>query len=219
MKKSEVLLKAVSVYLIYFIYMQYGSLLGSLVPFIPIHVVLLFLDILFLILILCLYHKNLEKDWIKFKKDSTMGQKLKIVLFGFLSIILANFVLSLIGEIFHSGNIVDQNTTSIQNMPLYYAVFKTMIFGVIAEEILFRESLGDVIENKWVYILGSSVIYTAMNFVFTISDISIMQILGYFIPALVFGTIYIKNERNIIFVMIVKFAYHLIPLTILLLGV
>ena len=219
MKKSEVLLKAVSVYLIYFIYMQYGSLLGALVPFLPIHVVLLFLDILFLIFILCLYHKNLKKDWQKFRKESTIGKKFKIVIIGFLSIILANFVLSLIGELFHMGNVVDQNTTSIQNMPLYYAIFKTMIFGVVAEEILFRESLGDVIENKWLYILGSSIIYTAMNFVFTISDISIMQILGYFVPALVFGTIYIKNERNIIFVMIVKFAYHLIPLTILLLGV
>ncbi len=219
MKKNEVLLKAVSVYLIYFIYMQYGNLLGNLAPFIPVHVVLLFLDILFLILILCLYHKNLKEDWMKFWKESTLGKKIKIILLGFLSIILANFVLSLIGEFFHIGNIVDQNTTSIQNMPLYYAIFKTMIFGVVAEEILFRESLGDVLENKWMYILGSSIIYTAMNFVFTISDISIMQILGYFIPALVFGTIYIKNDRNIIFVMIVKFAYHLIPLTILLLGV
>ena len=219
MSKSNVLLKAVVTYLLYFIYMQYGSLLGNLVPFLPIHVVLLFLDVLFLIFILCLYHKNLKEDWNQFVKDGKWTHKLKVIGLGFLSLLLLNFLLSMVVEIFHIGDIVDQNTASIQNMPLYYADFKTMIFGVVAEEILFRESLGDVIENKWIYLLGSSIIYTAMNFVFTMSNVSIMQILGYFLPALLFGHIYIKTERNIIYVMMVKFVYHIIPLSILLLGI
>ena len=120
MTKSNVLMKAVIAYLIY---MQYGSLIGNLVPFIPIHVVLLFLDILFLIFILVLYHKNLKEDWLKFRKESTISHKFKVIGIGILSIIAVNFILSMIGEFFKIGNIVDQNTTSIQNMPLYYSIF------------------------------------------------------------------------------------------------
>jgi len=93
-----------------------------------------------------------------------------------------------------------------------------MCFSIVAEELLFRESLSKCVDNNILFVLISAIVYTAMNFVFTTESIDFIQLLAYFLPALVFSTIYIKTERNIIIVMLVKFVYNLIPFTILLLG-
>jgi len=186
------------------------------------HYVMMALDVIFLILVLFLYSTHMKEDFQKLKEKYTFGQIFKIVILSVISLIILNMLVGILGNIFNPSNTLDENTISIQNMAaisIVYTVFKTMIFGSIAEEILFRESLSECLENNLTFVLVSAVIYTVMNFVFTASEISITQLLAYFLPALLFSYIYIKNDRNIIIVMIVKFVYNLIPLTILLLGI
>lgn len=222
MKKSEVLLKATSIYLIYFLYTYFGSSIASAFPNIDSQLVMMVLDSLFLIAIVFVFKKTLKKDITILKKEYTVGKIFKVVLFGFISIILINMLIAGITGILLEEATVDQNTQSIQNLAslsMLYTVFKTMIFSVVAEELLFRESLNEVIDNNVMFVLISAIIYTAMNFVFTTSTFSISQILAYFLPALLFGVIYIKNKRNIILVMMTKFAYNLIPLIILISGI
>ena len=93
-----------------------------------------------------------------------------------------------------------------------------MFFGVIAEELLFRESLSECVENNGLFILLSAIIYTAMNFVFASnlnSETLFMELAIYFLPALLFSFLYVKNKRNIILIMLMKFVYNFVPLIIL----
>ena len=222
MKKSEILLKTTSLYLVYFLYTYFGSYIASLFSGVDNQLIMLLLDILFLIVIVLAYKQVLKKDVQILKKEYSVKKVLKIIAIGFFSIVLLNMIIAALGTLLFENVNMDQNTASIQNLAslsMLYTVFKTMIFGVIAEELLFRESLSDLIENNVLFVLISAVIYTIMNFVFTSEAFSISQILAYFLPALLFGTIYVKNKRNILFVMFTKFAYNIIPLIILLSGI
>lgn len=222
MKKSEILLKTTSLYLVYFLYTYFGSYIASLFSGVDNQLIMLLLDILFLIVIVLAYKQVLKKDVQILKKEYSVKKVLKIIAIGFFSIVLLNMIIAALGTLLFENVNMDQNTASIQNLAslsMLYTVFKTMIFGVIAEELLFRESLSDLIENNVLFVLISAIIYTIMNFVFTSEAFSISQILAYFLPALLFGTIYVKNKRNILFVMFTKFAYNIIPLIILLSGI
>ncbi len=222
MKKSEALLKTTSLYLVYFLYTYFGSYIANLFSGLDSQLVMLILDILFLIGIVLVYRKTLKKDFRNLKKDYSIGKIFKIIGLGFLSIVLLNMIIAVLGTLFFENVNMDQNTQSIQNLAslsMLYTVFKTMIFGVVAEELLFRESLSDLIDNNVLFVLLSAIIYTIMNFIFTSEAFSVSQILAYFLPALLFGTIYVKNKRNILLVMFTKFAYNLIPLIILISGV
>ena len=222
MKKSEILLKTTSLYLVYFLYTYFGSFIASLFSGIDSQLIMLLLDIIFLVVIVLVYKQVLKKDMQILKKEYSVKKVLKIVAIGFFSIVLLNIVIAALGTHLFENASMDQNTESIQNLAslsMLYTVFKTMIFGVVAEELLFRESLSELIDNNVVFILVSAIIYTIMNFVFTSEAFSISQILAYFLPGLLFGTIYVKNKRNILFVMFTKFAYNIIPLVILISGV
>ncbi len=60
--------------------------------------------------------------------------------------IALNVFTAFLAQVFHSDVLMDDNTASIQvlaNQSMIYTIFKMMIFGVVAEEILFRESLNE----------------------------------------------------------------------------
>ena len=118
------------------------------------------------------------------------------------------------------GLAIDNNTDALWNMSKVYTVFKTLIFSVVAEELLYRESLRDIIDNNVVFVITSVIIYTLMHFIFAGLPESnvLIYIMIYFIPAILFSLAYIKNKSNIIILMLIKFTYNLIPLAILLLG-
>ena len=222
MKKSEVLLKTTSLYLVYFLYTYFGSYIANMFPILDSQLVMLILDILFLLIIVLTYKKVLKKDFQILKKEYSLKKFLKVMVIGFFSIVLLNVVIAALGTLLFENASMDQNTQSIQNLAslsMLYTVFKTMVFGVVAEELLFRESLSDLLDNNVLFVLVSAVIYTIMNFIFTSEAFSMSQVLAYFLPALLFGTIYVKNKRNILLVMFTKFAYNLIPLVILISGV
>lgn len=92
-----------------------------------------------------------------------------------------------------------------------------MIFGVVAEELLFRESISDVIKNNVMFVIVSSLLYTLMNFLY--SDLTIeyvwIYILMYLLPSFLFSLAYVYNKNNILMLMLIKFVYNLFPITIL----
>lgn len=219
--KSELLLKTVCLYLVYFLYTYYQGNICSWFPMIDGQVIKMILDIIFLLFMVFIYRSVLKEKYQDIKKNYSVSKLIMTVVFGFLGIIVANVFSSFLINILFPNSTIDQNTMAIQNMAninFVYTAFKTMCFSIVAEELLFRESLSKCVDNNILFVLISAIVYTAMNFVFTTESIDFIQLLAYFLPALVFSTIYIKTERNIIIVMLVKFVYNLIPFTILLLG-
>ena len=225
MSKNQVFLKAAVMYLIYFVYTYYASSIINVFAPINEYFVRLVLDILFLTVILVTYLPSLKKDKQVLKEKYSTKKIIKVVGLGVLAFIFLNIIMGIITDILFPGFSADQNTQAIQDLAslsMVYTVFKTIIFSVIAEELLFRESLSEAITSNGLFILVTSIIYTAMNFIFATNNTGIYMIAElaiYFIPALLFSYIYVKNDRNIILIMLIKFVYNLIPLTILLLGI
>lgn len=215
MLKSETLLKTVSLYLLYFLYTYFASTIISLLPMINEQVIMAVLDVLFILIAIFCYREELKEDLNLLKTKYKKGQIIKIVLLGVVTMIALNVFTAFLAQVFHSDVLMDDNTASIQvlaNQSMIYTIFKMMIFGVVAEEILFRESLNKVLANNILFVIISTIIYTGMHFVFVGAPTNIFQVLPYVFLAILLGTIYVKNDRNIILVMLIKFTYNLIPL-------
>lgn len=217
--KNKLLIKTISVFFVYFLYSYILNLLfdGSITAsFIA--------DILFMFGIIFVYKDNLKEDAKNLKTKYSIGKIIKTILIWviviFISNIVIGFVIDLISPL--AGKTLDDNTTAIDSLfkiSTIYTIFKTMIFGVVAEELLYRESINDVVKNKWLFIIITSIIYTILNFIFLdtnpTNNYYLMHIMMYFIPALILSTAYYKNNCNIIILMLIKFTYQLIPLTLM----
>lgn len=221
MLKNQNLLKATCMYLVYFLYTYFAGYLVQLISPENETLILLVLDIIFLIFILIMFRKQLKEDMNYLKEKISFKKILKITVLGVISVFALNIIMGIVSEIIFPNLAMDQNTQAIYELAsvsTLYIVFKTMIFGVIAEELLFRESLSKCINNKLIFVLLTAIIYTGMNFIFMPAAGGanlIVELIGYFFPALLFSFIYVKNDRNIILVMLVKFFYNLIPLALL----
>lgn len=214
-EKSKALLKTISVFFVYFFYSYIlnslfnGSIIASFIA-----------DILFMIGIVFAYKENLKEDIKTLKNKYNVGKIIKTILIWVIIIIFFNFFMGFITDLIFPNAQLDENSLSIRNLfgvSAFYTIFKTMLFGIVAEELLFRESIGEIIKNKWLFIIISSLIYTIINFAFTgLNDQNLfLSILTYFLPALIFSTAYYKNDKNIIILMMIKFIYQLIPLTLM----
>lgn len=222
MKKNEKLMKMVLSFFVYFLYTMYS---GTILAFIGIEdsILISFVgDIIFSIFVIYLYRKNLKSDLKKLNKISIKKKIFTIIkwtLLLFVFMIFCGFITDLIIP----NHASDANTSAVYNLysiSTWYTIFKTMIFGTIVEEILYRESVRDNIKNNFVFIVISAVIYTFMNTIFVgfTEGFVISSMLIYFLPAIFCSIAYLKNNDNILLLSLIKFTYNLIPLTILLLG-
>ena len=102
-----------------------------------------------------------------------------------------------------------------------YTIFKALIFSVIAEELVFRKSISEVIDNKVAFVIISSIVYSATNIIYSdLSNLSVwINAIIYLCTYLTLSIIYVKNKDNIYPVMVMKFVLNLFPVIILLSGV
>lgn len=213
-KSYNNLIKTILVFLCYFLYSQaFTSLFGSSVA------VNFIADIIFLIAIVLAYKENLKRAFKNLKKEYSLGKIIKTILLWFVIILVFNMAMGMLTDVLAPNATLDDNSQAVQNLfqiSTLYTIFKTMIFAIVAEELLFRESVHDVVSNKWLFILVSSLIYTLANFAYTGFDdhFLVISLLSYFLPALLFSYAYCKNHNNILVLMMIKFVYQLIPLTL-----
>ncbi len=220
MDKTNSLIKMLIAFFIYFLYSMYSLTLGKALGINNELVIMFVSDLIFLVLIVFVYKDNLKKDAMMIKKDYKISKIIKTVVIWVIALFVLNIVMGAITDIVAPGLAIDNNTEALWGMSKIYTIFKTLIFGVVAEEILFRESLRDVVTNNILFVITSAIIYTAMHFIFSglPENNTIIYMLIYFIPAIVSSLAYIKNKSNIIILMLIKVTYNLIPLTILFLG-
>ncbi len=222
-EKQNKIIKMLITFICYLAYFRLTSIICSAVGLKNDIVISFIADLIFLIGVVFAYKNNLKSDYKRLKKDYKISKIIKVVLLGALVIFVFNLLMGALTELIFPNLAVDSNTESITNLKsisLVYTIFKTMIFAVVAEELLYRETISDVIDNKVVFILASSIIYTIMNFIFVGIDSKLIffHFFIYFLPAIIFSIIYVKNHNNIIILMFIKFTYQIIPLTIMLLG-
>lgn len=219
-KLNNRMIKAVGLYLVYFLYTVVASSLVSTLNVANTAIVMMPADILFAVFAVFMYHKELKECVNKLKKKKVL-RIIGSVLIGVIAIFALNIIMGAITDLLFPNYAVDSNTGAMLDLlkqsPIY-ACFKVLIFAPIAEEILFRESISSCVKNNVLFILLSAIIYTGMNFVFSSEALTFIDLLIYFMPAVLFSFLYVKNDRNIIIIMMIKFIMNLIPFAVLLLG-
>lgn len=215
---SQPLMKVMVFYLTYFLYTYVAGMVVSGLAISNSALVMFPADFLFLLFAIYMYKENLRRDFRTLKKKKK-GKVVGAVLLGVLVVFIGNIVMGAMTDILFPNAPLDNNTQALQSMlataPLY-VIFKTLIFATVAEEILFRESIFDCVKNPVFFVLVSAIVYTAMNFIFSGTGISVLNVLIYFVPALLLSAIYIKNDSNIIIIMFIKFVLQFIPFIALL---
>lgn len=220
--ESVKLIKTLLVFISYLLYSNVISVVLSTFKITNATMLSFLADLIFLICIVFAYRDNLKKDFENLKKDYKISSIIKTIIIWVVIIFVFNILMGAITEMIYPNMATDDNTNAMSTLfktSMSYSLFKTMMFAVVAEELLYRESISDVVKNKYIFIVISSIVYTIMNFIFVgfESDIIVMDILSYFLPALLFSTAYVKNNNNIIILMLIKFTYNLIPTIIYLL--
>ena len=214
------MIRAVVLYLVYFLYTVVASSLVSALNVANTAYVMMPADILFAVFAVFMYRKGLKECVQKLKKKKVL-KIIGSVVIGVVAIFALNIIMGAVTDIFFPEYAVDSNTGAMLDLlkqsPIY-AFFKVLIFAPVAEEILFRESISSCVKNNVLFIFLSAIIYTGMNFVFSSEALTFLDLLIYFLPAVLFSFLYVKNDRNIIIIMMIKFIMNLIPFAVLLLG-
>lgn len=176
-------------------------------------------DLLFLLGVIIIYRQDIKTDFKSFNNEGKISKKILTVLFWILMIFVVNLLFGAITNgMFDSSQ--DSNTSALYSLgqeSLVYMVFKTLVFSIVAEELVFKKSISKVINSKILIVILSSLFYAIANIIYC--DLTSLPVwidaLGYFVIYLITSIMYVKHNNNIFLVMIVKFFYNLIPLAIM----
>ena len=167
--------------------------------------------------ILFLLKKDLSDDFSAFKKRKkewfiiiAVGY-LYLILGNILSNFISNFLSDLLGVPISES--LNQLTiiAALQSEGTILMMISAIVFGPIIEELIFRKAIFGIFSKNTTGLIVSSVIFGTIHLV---SEPSVASALvngsAYFIMGVVFGLIYIKNDKNIYAPMIVHILSNLI---------
>lgn len=222
----NVLLKTIIVFIVYLFYTKFISAFFNMIGLTDSIMQMFIADLLFLIGIILVYKDSIKQGFLDFKNNYKTSKKITVVLKWTVIIFVVNMLMGMLTELFFPNAVAggDDNANAIYSLfdiSSIYTIFKTMIFAVIAEELVFKKTIRDVFKNNILFVIISGLIYVMMNFAYTDLTQSYiwMDMLGYFMFAVITSIAYIKNNDNIFIVMMIKFLYNLLPLTIMILGI
>ena len=215
------LLKTIIVVIAFFTYNMIMTVILNLVGITDSTMIMFISDVMFLIFVLFLYGKVLMKDIKDFHKSHKIWKRIGIIVAGVVILFLVTNVVGIILDSIFPNATVDENTTTLYSLNTVYTIFKALIFSVIAEELVFRKSISEVIDNKVAFVIISSIVYSATNIIYSdLSNLSVwINAIIYLCTYLTLSIIYVKNKDNIYPVMVMKFVLNLFPVIILLSGV
>ncbi|MDD3453763.1 MAG: hypothetical protein PHN42_05795 [Bacilli bacterium] len=224
--EKKILIKTLIIFAIYF---SYTVIVSSLLGVFNLNdqIYNLFIaDLIFFFGMICAYKNKIKDDYHEFLNKYKLKEKILIIFKWVLLLFIFNLIMGFLTEIFlpSAADGIDDNVNALKSLfgvSTMYTIFKAMLFAPIVEELLFRESISECINNKIVFMITTSLIYAIMNTIY--GDMSktymILDFISYFLFYLILSGLYLKYNKNIVIIMFIKFFYNLIPLTILLLGV
>lgn len=219
--KKENMLNLVKVICLFIIYLIYSNLFNQVFDLLNIKnsIITMFAgDVFFLFMIMGLYWKEMKESLINL--DKSKKKFVFKILKGVVLLFVVNLVAGMVSELIAPISSADDNTKSIYSLSelsFTYTLFKTLFFGVIAEELLFKQSIRSIIPNNVLFIVISSLLYAIMNVIYgdLNSPYLLTDALSYFAVSATLASIYVRNNDNIVLVMFVKLFYNLIPMCLL----
>ena len=173
--------------------------------------------IVFLIFIV-LYHKDLLKDFNDLKKNfkKYLPLTLKYWFIGYIIMIISNVIITFILNKQISGNEeIIRNYLKIS--PILIAL-DAIIHAPFTEELTFRKSIKDFINNKYIYIIISGFLFGFMHIISHIHNISdLVYLIPYSAVGISFAITYYKTN-NIFPTMIMHGVHNTLALLLYLIG-
>lgn len=174
-------------------------------------------SLLFLSIIMLCYRKTLVKDFKPYFKNfgKNFENSFKYYLVGVGVMIFSNLIITLLFQ----GDLSTNETmvrSYINASPLLMAI-DISFYAPLAEELLFRKSVRDVVKNKWLYIFISGFIFGGMHVIGTEGLIGLLYLIPYCSLGFTFAYIYAKTD-NIYSSIMLHFMHNTLTLILLLVG-
>lgn len=208
--RSKTLLISVSVIIFYFLWPQLINVIKELFNH-SFDSILEFVSNLILIVGLIYIYRNDLKNYLKDFKKNAKRNILMILIFSILIIVLVSIINLLINSIFKiDGGTSNDNSLleSFKNNPFRIGLM-TIIYYPIVEEIVFEKTLKDVISNKWLFMVLSSLFFWYYNIAYS-ANFTLVAIAGsfsYFAVGLVKAYTFSKTD-NLFVPIFIKAIYN-----------
>ena len=204
-EKNKNNLKSIMIIILYFIFPYLMKFLSGIK-----WLVLLFY-MLFAILIIYLYKDTFKSDFkdLKENKKKYIKSILINVVLIFAVMIITNALIGILLDIKETSENDYSLLTMFKKSPIALILF-TSIYYPVVEGVIFRKSVRDIIDNKWMFIMFSSVFYFFFNIAYTsLSLNSIITSLCYLFSMMILSNYYYKSN-NFTASVIVMMIYNLI---------
>ena len=156
------------------------------------------MDIIILIIFILIYRKDITKDFKNFYNKNIINnlkEPIKYWIIGLIIMIISNYIILILTNNNLSQN--EQNVRELINKAPLFMLFETLIYAPITEEILFRKSLKDIFNNKYIYAIISGLFFGFMHIASSISNYKeLLFILPYSAIGICFAICY-NNTKNI----------------------
>ena len=110
-----------------------------------------------------IYRKTLVNDFKNFIKKplNILETSFKYWFIGFIIMVVSNLIITYILNKGIAGN--EQEVRNyIDSFPLFM-IFNTVIYAPLTEELTFRKSIKDIINNKWFFVLTSGLVFGMLH--------------------------------------------------------
>jgi len=184
----------------------------------------LFSNLVFVIITIFLYRKELKKQFINLKKlkkkklIDMLDSSFRYWLIGLTIMIASNFIISKLG--IGSASNDDSIRAVLMASPLL-AGLSTIVVAPFCEELVFRLGFKDIIPKKWPFIIISGLLFGSLHVIFSATNIyQFLYLIPYCSLGISFGFIYNKTD-NIYISYLIHFIHNAITavITFLLAGV
>ena len=176
-----------------------------------------FCNIIYLIIIVFCYFKTLKKDFKPFFKNfaNNFEEAFKYYFIGLGIMIFSNLIITFV----LNGGVGENEETvrSYIDIAPFLMLLEVSIYAPLAEELLFRKSIRDVVSNKWLYVLLSGFIFGALHVTSLNSLIDLVYLIPYCSLGFAFSYIYAKSD-NIYSTICINAMHNTITIVLYLLG-
>ncbi len=153
-------------------------------------------NIIVMTIIISIYHKTLIKDFKNFFNKNifnNLENAFKYWLLGFIVMVVSNLILTAITEGIASNE--EAVRTLIKAAPIYM-FFDVSIYAPLMEELIFRKSIRDITDRKWLYILTSGLIFGGLHVISSISSpVDLLYLIPYSSLGIAFAYSYYKSNN------------------------
>jgi hypothetical protein len=171
------------------------------------YIILMVTDLLYIVFLIIMYLKPLKEKFKDFRKNFSkyMDTGIKYWIIGLIIMVVSNKLISLFTPSDMAQN--EQSVRELFNSMPVYTLLATSLFAPFVEELIFRKSIRDIINTKWLYIIFSGFIFGSIH---VVSNLTSYYDFFYIIPygALGSALAYMYYKTNNIFVSMVMHAIH-----------